>query len=130
MWAFEEEIEEGISLGDFRSSDLVVRPPYRYQGEIQLTEDTIKLVGEDKESGKDCSILILRNQVTDIHLGYDQIFRRWKEWLTLGSSLQPLRVKWEKDDSQETIYLFVGFVSFPRSSKNEEWLSLFEEWID
>jgi bifunctional DNA-binding transcriptional regulator/antitoxin component of YhaV-PrlF toxin-antitoxin module len=107
VWGFQEDILKlRKSLGKTlraHTSQPVGRPLHRYEGRLSITRNDLILEGEDAETKQDAAFLFSRHDVTEIHFGWDDTLRRWKD---TRAYIRPLRITFENDTDSRTVYLY------------------------
>jgi hypothetical protein len=83
--------------------------------------------GKDIKTKNDCAIEINKIDVTDIYLGFDDVFKRGED-RSLGISFQPLRIVFSKDEKEYILYLIIDFNRLLRATKNKEWYEELKKW--
>ena len=108
IWAFEEDIKE--LKKSFKERVLMAhlsqplgKPLHRYVGEIIMEEDGLILSGKDRKTEKTSEILIPREKIQEVFLGWDEVLRRWKD---TRAWIPPLRIRFEDEGKLKTLYIY------------------------
>ncbi len=96
LFAHEEDIK-GMGPG-WQFYHIFKKPPHKHGGHVILGGDALELKGDDRSEDN-----IPYGKIKDLHLGFDGIFKRRM------SVFRPLRIKYQTDGGEDTVYLFVGF---------------------
>ncbi|KXA92107.1 hypothetical protein AKJ64_04015 [candidate division MSBL1 archaeon SCGC-AAA259E17] len=141
LFAFEKDIE-GRGFWDWMRAHISwMKPLHRYEGLLEITEDKLLLVGEDRPGpffglrslyhtkGK-IELEIPVDRIDDVQFGFDETFRR-REDRQLGLfGFTPLRIKYESGEGERALYLFADFGRFPvRHCDNERVLEELNEGL-
>ena len=107
IWGFQEDIlnlrkQLGKAL-EAHTSQPFGKPLHRYRGRMSITRDALILDGQDVESEQDATFLLPRDEITDIHLGWDNTLRRWKD---TRAYLRPLRITVAQATARRILYLY------------------------
>ncbi|KXA95598.1 hypothetical protein AKJ36_00200 [candidate division MSBL1 archaeon SCGC-AAA259I07] len=119
LMAHEEDLQTRGLVDWLRAHTSFLKPLHRYDGELRLEEDT--------RGGGKYRLELDREDVTDLYHGFDEEFRR-REDRSIGTRFEPLRVRYEGDERERTMYLVTDFSRLTRSSKNREWYEALREW--
>jgi len=87
---------------------------------LELKEDKLVFEGRDVKDMKEFKLEISIQDITDVYHGFDEIFKGREERAWPWN--KPLRIKFRKNKSVRTLYLFVNFYHKHgiRTSDNEE----------
>ncbi len=129
LMAFEEDIQKRGLIDWLVAHTSFAKPLHRYEGELTLWNDRIFFEGKDKKTKQRYTLEISKKQVENIFHGFDNIFRRGED-RALGISFQPLRIKFKKKDSIVALYLIIEYRRALRTSKNKEWFTELNRWLD
>jgi hypothetical protein len=127
LMAYKEDIKHRGFLDWLKAHTSFVKPLHRYEGNITLSDEKIVLDGKDIKTKNDCAIEINKIDVTDIYLGFDDVFKRGED-RSLGISFQPLRIVFSKDEKEYILYLIIDFNRLLRATKNKEWYEELKKW--
>jgi hypothetical protein len=127
LMAYKEDIKHRGFLDWLKAHTSFVKPLHRYEGNITLSDEKIVFDGKDIKTKNDCAIEINKIDVTDIYLGFDDVFKRGEE-RSLGISFQPLRIVFSKDEKEYILYLIIDFNRLLRATKNKEWYEELKKW--
>jgi hypothetical protein len=127
LMAYKEDIEHRGFLDWMKAHTSFVKPLHRYEGNITLSDEKIVFDGKDIKTKNDCAIEINKIDVTDIYLGFDDVFKRGED-RSLGISFQPLRIVFSKDEKEYILYLIIDFNRLLRATKNKEWYEELKIW--
>jgi bifunctional DNA-binding transcriptional regulator/antitoxin component of YhaV-PrlF toxin-antitoxin module len=107
VWGFQEDILElRKNLGKnikAHTSQPLGKPLHRYKGKLSITRDNFILEGEEADSKQQTTFLFSMQEVTDIHLGWDDTLRRWKD---SRAYIRPLRITFKNETEDKTLYLY------------------------
>jgi len=108
IWAFEEDIKE--LKKSFKERVLMAhlsqplgKPLHRYVGKIIMEEDGLILSGKDRKTEKTSEILISREKIQEVFLGWDNVLRGWKD---TRAWIPPLRIRFEDEGKLKTLYIY------------------------
>jgi hypothetical protein len=124
LLAFKEDIEHRGLLDWLEAHTSFMRPLHRYYGILKIDQENLLFSGKDEKSGKSFYLLIKISEITGIHLGYDNIFRRIEDRSLGIFHFVPLRIDFMKEGKEECIYVFANYSSLIRHSDNQK---LFDE---
>jgi hypothetical protein len=127
LMAYKEDIKHRGFLDWMKAHTSFVKPLHRYEGNIILSHEKIMFDGKDTKTKNDYAIEINKMDVTDIYLGFDDVFKRGED-RSLGISFQPLRIIFSKDEKEYILYLIIDFNRLLRASKNKEWYEELKKW--
>ena len=107
IWGFKEDILElrkkfVEELSAHTSQPLGI-PLHRYVG--KLTVDTAKFMfsGRNKDTNKPFELTISLEKIVEIHLGWDDVLRRWKD---TRAWYRPLRVTFKENEENKILYIY------------------------
>lgn len=124
IWAYGEEVKNRGILDWLKAHTSFMKPIHRYEGDIEVKEDSIEL-----KDDKDFYLGISREDVLNLNHGFDDVFRRGED-RSLGSTLKPLMIEFDESGEKRGIYLFVNYSRFPRISDNGEWFEYLSDWLN
>jgi hypothetical protein len=127
LMAYKEDIKHRGFLDWLKAHTSFVKPLHRYEGNITLSDEKIVFDGKDIKTKNDYAIEINKIDVTDIYLGFDDVFKRGED-RSLGISFQPLRIVFSKDEKEYILYLIIDFNRLLRATKNKEWYEELKKW--
>lgn len=127
LMAYKEDIENRNFFDWIKAHTSFVKPLHRYNGNIILSDDKIMFDGSDNKTKEDHAIEINKTEVTDIYLGFDDVFMR-REDRSVGISFLPLRIKFTKEKKEYIMYLITDFKRALRTTKNKEWYEELKKW--
>jgi len=128
LMAYKEDIEHRGVIDWLKAHTSFVKPLHRYEGEVTLSDDKIMFHGKDtKTKNNNYTIEIDKKDVTDVYLGFDDVFKRGED-RSLGISFQPLRINFLKAKKESTLYLIIRFSQLLRTTKNKEWYEEMKKW--
>lgn len=126
IWGFKEDILEVKDRFKERvwsahlSQNLGGRPLHKYKGKLVLEKDGIHLSGKDKDTQEPLEIVVSRQDITDVNLGWDETLGRLKD---TRAWIKPLRITFKVDGQERILYLYVKGKKF----YGEENKRLYEE---
>lgn len=129
LLAYKEDIRKKGVIDWLRAHTSFLKPMHRYDGEIILMEKELVLDCEDKDEGKDFTESIKKDELTDVHLGFDETFRKSDD-RSGGLTFRPLRIKYTKNGKEETVYIITGFSRLKRTTNNESWYEAILKWME
>ena len=108
IWGFEEDIVElkksfKAHILKAHTSQPLGKPLHKYEGHITLDEESILLLGKDKDTKENFRLVVSRKGIQDVHLGWDDILKRWRN--TRGF-IRPLRIAFESHKKTRMIYIY------------------------
>jgi bifunctional DNA-binding transcriptional regulator/antitoxin component of YhaV-PrlF toxin-antitoxin module len=107
VWGFQEDILElrrkiGKNIKAHASQPLG-KPLHKYKGKLSITRDNFIIEGEETDSKQQATFLFSLQEITDIHLGWDNTLRRWKD---SRAYIRPLRITFENETESRILYLY------------------------
>ncbi|KXZ43469.1 hypothetical protein GPECTOR_89g489 [Gonium pectorale] len=127
LWTSPEEIRKRTFMDWLAAHTSFCAPLHHWEGVIALTPDMLELWGRHKRSGGEQHIPILPEELSDIHLGFDDVFTRWSD-RSLGLTFKPLRLTYGSKGAPYTLYVIVDFKRWRRGSDNKLWHDKLQEW--
>lgn len=125
--SFEQDLL-GRGLGSWlRNHTSFVMPSHRYVADISLKENSILLQGRDKQTDTDWLLEIGRNEITDVFLGFDEVYKQRDE-KSMGISYRPLRIRFIKGGEDLAMYLLIDVNRWTRGNNNGEWFNAIKTW--
>jgi len=107
IWGFQEDILElrkNIRKNiQAHASQPLGKPLHRYKGKLSITHNNLILEGEETESKQQATFLFQLQEITDIHLGWEDTLRRWKN---SRAYIKPLRLAFKNGTETRTLYLY------------------------
>lgn len=125
LMAYEEDLGNR-SLSDwFKAHTSGFKPLHRYEGVLELDSEKLAFSGTDVKGGTDFSLEILLEDITDVHLGWDEVFTGFPGRKTGDRGYpwnKPLRLRYNAREGEKTIYIFAGFHNhwYGRRSDNRD----------
>ncbi len=119
-----------LSMKDLSDTDMLKRlrariliqmqPPYRYDGILELRDDTLVYEGKDilNESVR-LELIIRLKDITSIRLGYDDIFTG-KDSKGKSYQIKPIKISYSNGGVNDTVYIFPEFKGLLRAGSSEE----------
>jgi len=120
--AFEKDIKRRSFKDWLKAHTSFMGPLRRYEGEIAFSDREIRFRGDDIKGEGQLELNIPRDRITDVYLGFDEVFKGREERAWPWN--KPLRIRFKTDKGERTIYLYVEpwkggkWLSTP---KNKEW---------
>lgn len=110
--AYEEDVENRSFWDWMKAHTSGYKPLHRYEGTFKLDGEKMIFNGKDAKEDKKSHLEILIKDVTDVYLGWDQVFTGFP--LSKGGDRaypwnKPLRLRYKSDQAERTMYLFVRF---------------------
>ncbi|KXA93995.1 hypothetical protein AKJ66_00070 [candidate division MSBL1 archaeon SCGC-AAA259E22] len=129
--AFEKDVESRDFWDWMRAHTSWMKPLHRYEGTLELKGDKLIFFGEDaKEDGRIDLEIPLEN-IENVHLGFDETFRRREDRQIGLFGFAPLRIDYLTEGEEKKLYLFADFGRFPiRNAENGEVQKKLTELLD
>ena len=126
IMSFTEDIKT-FNMNDWiESHTSSLNPLHRYEGELILENDKLKFKGKDSREERSFELEIELKKITDVYLGLDEVFTRGND-SNLDLWLKPLRIKFERNGSEKTIYLFIDLKNLTKTSENKKWFEVLKD---
>jgi len=107
IWGFKEDILELRKSFRERAMALLSqplgRPLHKYKGRSVFDEKKVLLVGEDKDSKESFRLVIPREEILDVYLGWDDVLRRWRD---TRAWIRPLKVVFKDLGKTKFLYIY------------------------
>ena len=108
IWGFEEDILElkksfKEHILKAHTSQPFGKPLHRYDGQLTVDEESILLLGKDKDTKENFRLVVSRKGIQDVYLGWDDILKRWRN--TRGI-IRPLRITYKNQEKTRRIYIY------------------------
>jgi len=126
IMSFAEDIESVNTKDWIESHTCSFKPLHRYKGKLTLENGKLKFEGKDNKEKKPFELEIELKKITDVYFGLDELFTRGNN-SNLELWLKPLRIKFETEGLEKTIYLFIDFKSFTKTSDNKKWFEALKD---
>ena len=130
LMAFAEEIEQR-GLGEWLIAHTsFLKPLHRWEGTLELADRSLRFEGCARRGGEPIKLSIETADISDVHYGFDDCFRRGEDRQMGLLGFMPLRIRYRKSGHRErTLYLFAGFsrTLLGRRCRNEELAAVLEE---
>ena len=120
LLAYKTDIEHRGLLDWIEAHTSFLKPLHRYTGILQTGPEGLSFLGWDDKQGENFSLAIRYNEITDLHLGYDSVFKRIEDRSLGIFHFVPLRINFSKNAIEECIYVFANYSSLIRQSDNQE----------
>ncbi|HMH32807.1 MAG TPA: hypothetical protein VK543_07240 [Puia sp.] len=120
LLAYKADIEHRSLLDWIKAHTSFLKPLHRYTGVLQTVPEGLNFLGWDDKLGENFSLDIRYNEITDLHLGYDSVFKRIEDRSLGIFHFVPLRINFTKNAIEESIYVFANYSSLIRQSDNQE----------
>jgi hypothetical protein len=120
LLAFKEDIEHRGLADWLEAHTSFMRPLHRYYGTLNANNEQFSFSGSDEKKGGQFSLVINMSDITDIHLGYDSIFKRIEDRSLGLFHFVPLRINFTENHKEVSIYLFANYSSIIRHSDNQQ----------
>lgn len=120
LMAYEEDIKSRTWIDWMKAHTSGFKPLHRYKGVLELSNNELIFTGRDVKENKEFQIKILIKDITDVHYGFDDVFKGREERAWPWN--KPLRVKYRSESGERTMYLFAHFhyKKLIRASDNKE----------
>ena len=107
IWGFKEDILElrrsfREHVWEAHLSQPFGIPLHRYRGQLTLDAARLLLSGKDKDTNEPLEIVISREKIVEIYLGWDDVLRRWRD---TRAWIRPLRVTFQENEESKTLYI-------------------------
>lgn len=106
LMAYKEDIESRSFWDWVKAHTSFMKPLHRYEGSLELNEEEVVFTGEDIKEKKDFNLKIHIEDITDLYLGFDNVFTGWEDRAYPWN--KPLRVRYKSKEGEKTIYFFVN----------------------
>ena len=126
IWAYGEEVKQKGMLDFIKSHTSFLKPLHFHEGEMILDNDVLRFDEHIKGKGAK-PVEIGKNQIRNVHLGFDDTFRRTDD-RSLGLTLEPLRIDFIDGLKETSIYLFADHNRVTRTNQNKEWFEKIKNW--
>jgi len=107
LLAFEEDIRNRSLIDWVKAHTSGFKPLHRYEGILEIRDDRLIFYGKDVKDGDEFKLEIPFKDVLDVYYGFDEIFKGREERAWPWD--KPLRIRFKKDEIENTIYLFANF---------------------
>lgn len=124
LLAFKRDIEHRGLLDWIEAHTSFMRPLHRFYGTLEINYENLLFRGTDEKAGSSFDLMIKRSEITGIHLGYDNTFKRIEDRSLGIFHFVPLRIDFMMEGKDESIYVFANYSSLIRHSDNQK---LFDE---
>ena len=114
LWCFDFEVQNRNRDEDFAFHFSGVRPFHRHVGEIYLTENSLKIIGEEEFE-------VALGDLTQLYLGFDEIYTPSLS-KNFGMFWQPLRLT---INDTKFLYLIIDYNFL--GAKNKLWFTTLTE---
>ena len=126
LFSFKEDILNR-STGDWITSHIsFMLPLHKYQGEMTFDGDRLVL-NYSKSKSQSSRIEIKKHDLLEVFYGFDEVFHTGQD-RSIGLTFKPLRITYDLDDGNQTIYLITDFNRFSRTSRNDAWNEILKNW--
>ena len=117
LLAFEEDIRDMDFIDWLEAHTSFMMPLHKYKGILELNNDKIVFIGVDVKNGGGYNLEIPIKNITDVYLGFDDVFKRRDDRSPWN---KPLRIRFKEDNVKKTIYLFINFHRSMRTTDNKK----------
>ena len=126
LWSFEEDILNR-SWRDWLVAHLSLgKPLHRYQGMLTLYTNTLELIGQDIKTTEDYTLVIYKQEIEQLYLGFDETFNV-SETRSLGLSWLPLRLTFKRNGQDQKLYLIINYSH--GKTDNKEYFEFLKQWV-
>ena len=126
IMSFTENIESFNMKDWVESHTYSFKPLHRYEGKLTLENGKLKFEGKDNKEERMFELEIELKKITDVYLGLDEVFTRGND-SNLDLWLKPPRIKFERNGSEKTIYLFIDLNNLTKTSENKKWFEVLKD---
>jgi hypothetical protein len=128
LLAYREDLEERGFMDWIKVHITYEKPVHRYEGTLTLYPNKLIFSGVDIQTEKEYFQEIGKEDVQDIQLGFDEIYRVREDRL-LGDGFQPLRLDFIDNGKLITAYFIIEFDRVERRTyKNSDWYDELKKW--
>lgn len=120
LLAFKADIEHTGLIDWLEAHTSFLRPLHRYVGVLVVAPESISFSGEDGKTGSRFNLVIPRTDITGLHLGFDNIFKRIDDRALGLFHFVPLRIDFIQNRKDESIYVFANYSRLLRQSDNDQ----------
>lgn len=129
LLAYKEDIKKRSLLDWLKAHTSFVKPLHRYEGNIELNDNKLIFKGHDKIDNKKFNLEIFKNEIVDLKLGFDETFTL-NEDRSKGITFKPLKIVFNKDGKEYTVYLIINFKRLTRTTNNKLWYESINSWLN
>lgn len=123
LFAFEEDIKTRGFRDWLEAHTSWMKPLHRYNGELVVTDEKLIFSGKDKRKKEDIDFEIQISDIKNIHLGFDDTFKRREDRQIGLFGFVPLRIDYMDESEDKKLYVFAHFhhpYGLRRHSKNKK----------
>ena len=120
LLAFKADIEHKGLIDWLEAHTSFMRPLHRYVGVLVVDPESVSFSGEDGKTGSQFNLTIPRTDITGLHLGFDNIFKRIDDRALGLFHFVPLRIDFTQNRKEESIYIFANYSRLLRQSDNRQ----------
>jgi hypothetical protein len=120
LLAFKADIEHKGLIDWLEAHTSFLRPLHRYVGVLVVAPESISFSGEDGKTGSRFNLTIPRTDITGLHLGFDNIFKRIDDRALGLFHFVPLRIDFIQSRKDQSIYVFANYSRLLRQSDNRQ----------
>lgn len=121
LMAYEEDVKRRSWTDWLKAHTSGFKPLHRYEGVLELSDEELIFEGRDIREKVEFRLEIPLRKIREVHYGFDEVFRGREERAWPWN--KPLRIKYQSEDGEKTIYLFARFHrkgGIIRASDNKE----------
>jgi hypothetical protein len=128
LMAYREDLEDRGFLDRIKVHLTYEKPVHRYEGTIILYSNKLLYSAKDIQTEKDHFLEISREDVQEIHIGFDDIYKIGEDRL-MGAGFQPVRITFLNQGLEKTAYFIMEFDRVDRRIyKNTDWYDELVKW--
>jgi hypothetical protein len=120
LLAYKADIEHKGLIDWLAAHTSFMRPLHRYVGTLVVGSVAVSFSGEDEKTESPFNLAIPRTDITGLHLGFDNIFRRIDDRALGIFHFVPLRIDFTQNKRDESVYVFANYSRLLRQSDNDQ----------
>ena len=120
LLAFKADIEHRGLIDWLEAHTSFMRPLHRYVGNLVVDPASVSFSGEDGKTGSHFNLIIPRQDISGLHLGFDNIFKRIDDRALGLFHFVPLRIDFTQNRKEESVYIFANYSRLLRQSDNRQ----------
>jgi hypothetical protein len=120
LLAFKTDIDHKGLIDWLAAHTSFLRPLHRYVGVFVVDKKSVSFSGEDGKTGSKFNLTIPGADITGLHLGFDNIFKRIDDRALGIFHFVPLRIDFTQNRKDDSIYVFANYSRLLRQSDNDQ----------